>query len=157
MIEENAIVISVEGNDAWVETRRQSSCSACSANKGCGTSVLSNVLGKRSSQVRVLNTLDVKPGEEVVIGIEEESLVRGSIAVYLVPLISMFLFALLAEWYAGNGNDLAAVTGAILGFVIGLFWLRKFSRKIYRDKRYQPVILRKIPGIPGTHLNVFTG
>ena len=161
MIEEQATVVRIEGDDAWVETQRQSSCSACSASKGCGTSVLSNVLGKRINHVRVLNSIDVKPGDQVIIGVEEQSLVRGSIAVYLVPLVSMFSLALFADWFAKQQNwgqhDLAAIIGAVIGFGLGLSWLKRFSRKIYRDKHYQPVIIRKISRTSEVHLNIIPG
>ena len=40
MIEEQATVVSVEKETFTAQTQRQSSCKSCSANKACGTGVL---------------------------------------------------------------------------------------------------------------------
>ena len=50
MIAENAQVVGFEGNDIWVETQRKTACGQCAANKGCGTAVLSKVLGNKRSR-----------------------------------------------------------------------------------------------------------
>lgn len=148
MIEETARVVQTRDGMAWVETRRQTACGSCSVNKGCGTGVLAQVFGQKTSRVRVLNPVDAEEGEEVIIGIREEALVRGSIAVYAVPLLSMMMFALGGEFISarlglGEGDAVTIVSG-IIGLVVGLAWLKHFGTRIARDGRYQPVILRKL-------------
>lgn len=150
MIEEQARVVNVSGDDVWVETQRQSACGQCSANKGCGTAVIGKVLGRKSSQVRVLNphALPVSRGDQVLIGIEEQALVKGSLAMYLVPLLAMFVFGLLGEALAGQfaltASDAFTAVLSLVGLAFGFFWLRIFSRAASRDSRYQPVLLRRL-------------
>ncbi len=54
MITENAIVVSIDNNQTWIETQRKSVCGQCAANKGCGTSVLSKVIGNKFSKMKVI-------------------------------------------------------------------------------------------------------
>jgi len=143
VIEENARVVRREGDYAWVETQRKSACGQCSARKGCGTSVLDKVLGRRRSVVRVLNPVDAAPGDEVVIGLGEGAFVRGSLAVYALPLVTLLLGAILGEWL--GGSDALSVLGGLLGLAAGFAWVARFTRRIGDDRRYQPVILRRLP------------
>jgi sigma-E factor negative regulatory protein RseC len=147
MIEENGRVVKVEDDGiVWVETRRSSACGACADRQGCGTSVLASVLGQRHAPVRVINSIGAVTGDRVVIGVSESGLLRGSLAVYAVPLAGLFIGAL-AGHYLGDGGthryaDLWDLLGAAAGFTAGLAWLKRFSRATGRDERYQPVILR---------------
>lgn len=148
MLEETARVVAVEEGGVWVETRRRSSCSACSARTGCGAATLAKVLGVRRSRVRALAEPGFKPGDEVVIGIREQALVRGSFAVYAVPLLLLLAGALAGEYIARRGLADSAETASILlglsGLAAGLWWLRRFTRRVYRDRAYQPVVLRRV-------------
>lgn len=155
MIEEQARVIAADDDGfAWVETERQSTCSACAANKACGTSVLAKVLGQRPSRVKALNPVGARLGDQVMVGLKEEALVRGSLAIYAVPLITMIAVAILVDTlkpFGWSGDGVTAL-GGILGLAAGLIWVRAFSRRILRDARYQPVILRRItPVHPATN------
>lgn len=148
MIEETAQVIRVDGEQAWVETQRKSTCSSCAAQYGCGTSTLSKVLGNRRSLIRVLTRMDLEPGERVVLGIREQALVRGSVAVYAVPILLMLLGAIAGELGAqqnlwSNGES-ASIFLAISGLAGGVYWLARFTRRIRNDRDYQPVVLRKL-------------
>jgi sigma-E factor negative regulatory protein RseC len=147
MIEETGQVVDVQGAFAWIESERSSTCGACNVRKGCGTAVLAKVLGQRRVHLRVINRINARVGDAVVIGISESGLVRGSLAVYAVPLAGLFAGAIggdvLGTYYFSGGSDLLAITGALAGLAAGLFWLKRFSRRTEKDAAYQPVILRK--------------
>jgi sigma-E factor negative regulatory protein RseC len=147
MIEENAQVVRIQDDEVWVETQRSSSCASCSAEKGCGTAALSRVLGKRRNVVRVLSTIPLRVGDQVVIGIREQALVRGSLAVYAVPILLLLLGALVgelgAEQFIWENAELASVTLGISGLLAGLVWLRRFTRGIQNDPNFQPLVLRR--------------
>lgn len=144
MIEETAQVVATAADGVWVETRRQSACGHCSARKGCGTAVLDKVMGQKRSRVLVSNPHDtvVQVGDEVLIGIDESALVRGSLALYFVPLLSFFLFGLLGQvlsrqWLLGEGEGLS-ILFSLVGLFAGFAWARHYARG---DRRYQPVLL----------------
>lgn len=146
MIEESGEVVGLENGFAWVEAERNSTCGTCTVRQGCGTSAIARVLGQRRVRIRVLNHIDARIGDRVVIGISESSLVRGSLAVYAVPLVALFAGALagssLGAALFDNASEAAGIGGALAGLAAGLAWLRYFSRKTDRDAAYQPVVLR---------------
>ncbi len=153
MIEETAHVVVAGAAGVWVETQRQSACGHCSARKGCGTAVLGKVLGQKRSRVQVANPDDtpLRVGDEVIIGIDESALVRGSMAIYLVPLLSFFLFGLLGQVVAqqlfldrieGMESEGLSILFSLAGLFAGFVWARRY---VHGDRRYQPVILSNAP------------
>lgn len=147
MIEETARIVEMGDGFVWVETQRRSTCGSCAVNKGCGTAVLSKVLGRYRTRIKALNSLSVSIGDEVVIGIRENALLLGSLAVYMIPLVAMLLAGFLGEILGDNAGieaDWPGVMAGLTGLFLGFIWLRKFSKKISTDKDYQPVVLRKL-------------
>ncbi len=140
MIEETGEVTGTEGEYAWVESERRSTCGNCSVRSGCGTSVIARFLGGGRMRLRVLNDIDARVGDSVVIGIPETAMLKGSLAVYAAPLAGLFAGALAGHWLQG---DAAAIAGAVIGLGVGLAWLKRFSRRTRDDRLYQPVLLRQ--------------
>jgi len=147
LIEESGQVVEVQGEFAWIESERTTTCGSCAVRKGCGTSAIAKVLGQRRVRLRVLNPINASVGDNVVIGITESGLVRGSLAVYAAPLLGLFAGALagqlLGKQLFGMQSDLLAIAGAISGFIAALIWLKHFSRSTEKDTAYQPVVLRQ--------------
>ena len=148
MIEETGQIVDVEGAFAWVESGRSSSCGSCAVNKGCGTGAIAKVLGQRRVRMRVLNRIEARVGDRVVIGVSESGLVRGSLAVYTAPLAGLFAGGLAGYMLAGHfypewPADPASIAGALAGFIAGFAWLRGFSRRTATNPAYQPVVLRQ--------------
>ena len=149
MIEEKALIVEIKNDVAWVETQRQSTCSSCQVQKGCGTSVLHKVLGQKRTRLQVLNPKHFQVGDEVVLGLQESALIKGSLMIYALPLVFMFGFAML-----GYGvfflYELAYTEGykilfSLSGLAGGFFWISKYSKKIANDPNFQAVILFKEP------------
>jgi sigma-E factor negative regulatory protein RseC len=145
MIEENGHVIAVENDMALIEIERKSICSACSVNKGCGAGVLSKVVGNKRFQLTAHNSVNANVGDEVIVGIEDNMLVKSSFAVYIVPLLLLFVGAWFGNSIAGllviQASEGVSILFGMLGLAIGFIWLRHFSRKISKDDRYRPVLL----------------
>lgn len=97
MIEETAQVVLVDENGTWVETRRKSSCGQCSVNAACGTSLLSSLLGNRASRIRVINKLGARTGDEVLLGMDESSMLKAAFVTYMQPLLLMLIAAMLGQ------------------------------------------------------------
>ena len=145
MIEESGCVIAVENDMALIEIQRKSVCSACSMNKGCGTGVLSKVVGNKRFRLTAHNSVNANVGDEVVVGIEDNMLVKSSFAVYIIPLLLLFVGAWCGQGVAGifaiQASEGVSILFGMLGLAIGFIWLRHFSQKISKDDRYRPVLL----------------
>lgn len=146
MITENAIVVSIVNDQTWIETQRKSVCGQCSASKGCGTSVLSKVIGNKLSKMKAINNINAKVGDEVIVGLNEKSLLKGAFMTYLLPLIYLFLFSFFGQFISNNlqlnNSELFIIGFAIFGFYLGMRRLKRFSASIAENENYQPVILK---------------
>jgi len=147
MIEQTAVVIRLEGQFALLEVQRESSCGQCNAKQGCGTGLLESSIGRRSMQIKAYNQCDARPGEQVVVAIPETGFIKTAFFTYLLPLLLMLSGALLALQFShaagSNMTDLVAILGAATGFAVALLILRFYSRKLERERRFQPVVIRK--------------
>lgn len=142
MIEERARVVAVEGPYAWLEGGA-TACGGCGARGACGTAAVAGWLARHRRRVRALNRAGARPGEEVVVGLAEGALVRGSLLVYLVPLAAMISGAVAGVAWFGAGDGPAAA-GALTGLAMALVWLRRRLARLRDDPRFQPVVLRRL-------------
>lgn len=142
MIEETALVLEVKDKQVLLQTQRKSACQTCSVKSGCGTSTLSKVVGNRSSQFVVENTLDVHTGDQVIVAIDENALVQGSLLVYLLPLVLMLLTGILAEFFFATES--LTILSSIAGFVFSMFLVRYTLPRSRLNKTIQPHLLRRI-------------
>ena len=147
MILETATVTAIENDALWVEAVQKSACETCTAQKGCGTAVLSKLTG-RTSRLRVLRSQDstqtYRVGQEVTIAIPEDVVVLASVCAYLIPLGA----SLIGLWVMGS-SDLLSVIGAILGLGVGGGLVSWYNAKYCNDPRFNPVLLAD-DGLPET-------
>ena len=122
MIEQQVTVIACDDNTVWLEAERQSTCSQCQLKQGCGTGLLANHVGKRFSRISVNKTFDVTIGQQVRLAIPEQSLLQGTFVMYIMPLVLMFLFAVVAQ--SLNFNEIVEIFAGISGLFIGFYWAR---------------------------------
>ena len=148
MLTEKALIVDIKDDVAWVETQRKNSCSACSAQKGCGTSVLQKVLGNKRNILRVNNPGGYSKGDQVMLGLQEHALVKGSLLLYALPLFSMFIFAfigyLLFELYDANYSEAYSILFSFIGLITGFWYVALSSKKMSENSDFQARILEKI-------------
>ena len=145
-MEETVQIIAVREGQAYISAQRQSSCGHCSARSGCGTSVLSRYIGRRSMQMWVEDPIGVKVNDEVVIQLQESGLFRASILFYLFPLLLFLAFALLGEHMTQVlelESELLVMLFAGVGLAVSFVWLHKSEKKIIHDNRLRPVIIKR--------------
>lgn len=143
MIEEHGRVLSVEHGAVWVETVRRSACGSCQARNGCGQTVLQRLgLGARQGFIRVLNEQtehDCRVGDEVIIGIPENAILHGSLLVYLIPLLALFLGALMVQ-AVGAAEPLIILAG-FSSMGIGFAAVRWHSHRLRSNPAFMPRVL----------------
>lgn len=128
MIEQQATVVRVDGDTAEVTTQRESSCGSCSAKSGCGTSLIDAWFPQRVSKFQLKNDIGAKPGDTVVVGLDEGKMRRGSLLLYALPLAGLILGAVLGEYLAtrsGHSSELGAVLFGLLGLSGALIQVRR--------------------------------
>lgn len=123
-------VIDVEGELARVTTLRETGCSGCQSQKSCGTATLAQLFSPRSGQpLEVENVLNAKAGDTVLLSMEESHLIKHSLMAYGVPLLGLFIGALVLQ------GIFSVEVVTILGGVLGLFFGWGVTRYAYKPKR----------------------
>lgn len=137
MIETRAKVVHAGRGIALVEAENQGSCGQCDTEKGCGKSAMGKLFCAKPRTFEVIDNLGCRVGDEVAIGVQDGALLKGAVAVYLVP---MFLL-LVGSLFGNMWGDGAAVLGGIAGLLIGFSWARHYSAANRGNPRFQPYIL----------------
>lgn len=144
MIKNLAKIESVGSKTLTVICQQQSSCHACAARNTCSSAIFSKVMPSRTHQFQVVlpenNQIEFKPGDWIEIGLEEESLVKGALLLYVMPLISMLIFAFIGLYVTGTEGG--SILFSLLGLVSGLFIARFQSKKMVVKASYKPVFLK---------------
>ena len=145
MIEELAVVVKIENHQVWVEAGQNSACGGCQQKASCTTNALGNVLKKKT--VPVDSCIQLKPGDQVMVAIDESLLLRASLLLYLVPLIALFTGAGIADWLSANNAlsaDLWIAGSALLSFLFSLWLINKVQILLLLNYYARPVVVRKI-------------
>jgi len=141
MLTETARVTGIDDGYAWVEVQRQTACGHCSANKSCGSGILSRVFSSRPMRLRVENRLSVSVGDEVSVAIEDGLLIRGSMIAYALPLALMIIGALIGEslqpYLSTADGEGFSILGGLVGLVLAIIAIKRYSKRMARDSRYQ--------------------
>lgn len=127
MLTESGRIVAVNEHSIWVETIQQSTCGQCAARKGCGQSMLHKLYDGRRHHIEVPlgdYSGSLRVNDIVEIGIPEELMVKGSLLLYLLPIVLMLSGAVLlagSDFLSSElGQDPAAIMGAVGGFALGM-------------------------------------
>lgn len=145
MIEEHAVVTALQNNFATLEIERRTACGLCGQTRGCGNAAWGKLLKHDSHAFTAQNPINAQVGDGVVVGIQEQSVLSAMFFLYIVPLLTLFVGALLANCFFDN--QFYVMLGAVLGLVLGFLWVKghligQQQSGVAYSKKYQAVILR---------------
>jgi sigma-E factor negative regulatory protein RseC len=148
MIEERAVILSLDNASgdshlnsvATLEIERKIACGICGQTRGCGNSIWGKLFAHQSTAFKAQNRINAKVGDSVIVGINEKALVKSAMLLYILPLATMLIGAILAKQL--NATELSAMLGAVAGLVLGLLWVKGHTMSSSYFKLQQPVILR---------------
>lgn len=143
MTQTRAIVISVDGNEALVESMQGGDCGNCDSEKGCGSGKLSQLFCSEPRRFRVRNDGNAQVGTVVQVTVAEGVLLRSALLMYLLPLILMLGGAIVATQLANDaaGSDAYAALGGLIGLLTGFLLAKALSSRQCWTSVAQPVIL----------------
>jgi sigma-E factor negative regulatory protein RseC len=150
MIEEQAVIVELQGERALLEIERSQPCGICGATRGCGLSIWGRFFSRRSSKFSASNKLNAKVGDRVVVGVEEGAVFSSAMISYVVPLGTLLGGGLLGSSLATTTptSDLYASLGALVGLFAGLMLVKFYSAGKQLSGRYSPVMLRRATAEP---------
>ncbi len=139
MMREWATVVAWQDGIATLHSEIKTSCSGCSARKGCGSAMLNKLGPKDAHVMQIASEKPLQPGQRVELGIRESSLLSSALLVYMTPLAGLFLLSGLFQMLFHS--DLAAACGALLGGIGGFIVAKGVSTRFGDREAFQPVIL----------------
>jgi len=142
MMQEQAIVVEVNGKKISVETDRQSSCGHCSAKSGCGSALLSKYFNRNNQPLVVETNLDLDVGDKVLLGLNEDALLRGSFIIYAIPLLLMLILPILMNQFFSS--EIISIFSSIIGFSVGIIYVKYFSIVSRNSEDFSPVVLKRL-------------
>ena len=159
MIEERAVILSLNnasGNSnlsqtATLEIERKTACGLCGQTRGCGNSIWGKLFAHQSTAFKAQNGINAKVGDSVIVGINEKALLKSAMLLYILPLATMLIGAILAKQF--SGAEVSAMLGAAAGLILGLLWVKGHAMSNSYFKLQQPVILRLAADDAMVHVN----
>ena len=155
MITELGRVIKVEDGFAWVETSVKSSCSSCAAKGNCGTSAVAEAVAGKTVVNKVNNDLGAELGDQVEIGIEEDTLIYGAFYLYLVPLITAIVFALISQFWLVRFfpiNEGIVILSTFVGGIMGFYFSKHKLQSVGADRSVAKLLKIKFKAIDVTQV-----
>lgn len=145
MIEQVAHVHAIDQAIVWLDTIRLSTCNSCTMKSGCGQRLMNQATDCKRSRIQlpVPHNLILAVGDEVVLGIPPNAFIKASLLTFAMPLVTMLLCAILAQWQ--GFSEPVTVVFALFGLGLGLLLLRWYSQSeaVLSSNQWQPVILRQ--------------
>jgi sigma-E factor negative regulatory protein RseC len=133
MLEQTAEVTKTASDGVWVKAVEPTGCGTC-AGQGCSSRRIAELFQRTPRQFLVDCDLPLSPGDRVVIGVAEGSVLSSALRAYGQPLALMLGGALLAQ--AIQPGDGPALIGVLLGGMAG--WLA-----VRGGRAPRPVVLRR--------------
>ena len=136
---ETATVSFIKDGYAFLETGGvESACGKCSARFSCSSMAL---VSKSSSHLKIKNSTDLKAGDAVSLGLATDKLLFGTMLMYLLPLLVLFIFAAAGKYF---GGELVSSIAGISGLFISLMWVKKFLSQKRVIKSFTPTIVSEV-------------
>ncbi len=146
MIEELGVVTAVSAEHIWVETQIKTTCSGCEQNTHCGTGMVAKTVASKSQTIKLVCHEQAVVGQQVKLGLPEQTLVAVSALFYLFPLFMMILVGAMAEFFAarlGLMSELWVIVSSLLA-LLGSFYLVSQWLRGKKSESYQPQLLSLI-------------
>ena len=142
MMTEEGMVKKTMGSKAWVVTRRSEMCESCGSHGAC------HVLGGgKEMEVEALNVVQARPGDQVLLTLEDQSLMKLSFLVYLFPILALIAGAALGQKIAPilkTNPELTSFGLASICFGLAFVLVRIKDKKLEQTGAVIPKIARII-------------
>ena len=145
MITENGVVTHADPAAAWIKTIRYGACEHCKDKDNCGSSH-----EQKEMTIQVENTLDVKKGDHVIVGIRTRPMIYLTFLLYVFPIICLIIGAVIGNAIApsfGLNQSLTSMFSGFSCFALAFYFIRKKHGTMSQNDAYKPFLVRKKSGV----------
>jgi len=141
MQQEIAEVSYIDGEYVFLKTSsNKTSCGECPSKASCGSVKFFKPIVDNDI-IKIKNTLDLKEGDSVMLALPPSKLLFGTFLIYLLPLFSLIIFAILGKVIAGEGVSIIA---GLAGLGLSLFLVKRLLAKTAVSQQFMPSLGPKI-------------
>lgn len=141
-VEGIARVVQAKDGVIWLEPEQTTSCGACAAAGQCGSKGIGSLASRIEARRFVLHgQQDFGVGERIVIGVGAQTLLKGALIAYGLPLASSLIAGGAVQ--AFGGGDVESMAGAAAGLAVGLLLAGFGARRLSARGELAPRFLRR--------------
>jgi len=148
-------IVKLSGHHALVATTRRGICDGCQEASHCALDASSaGDTDQVPEELMARNPLQAKPGDRVEFDLEGHTELKLSLLVWIVPLLGLIAGAILGATFhplLALDRDAATLLGLAAGAAVAFAIVMRIDRKVAKDERLVPVILKVLPAPLGTH------
>lgn len=125
---------------AWVKTVRPKACETCGSSDTCEL-----LQSKEDLDFKVANTLNVREGDCVVLGLETGSLFLLTFMLYILPILFLVAGAFTGSVAAPIFNVdkmLSSMAGAGFFFALSLLLLKRINNTVAGKWKHKPFLIK---------------
>ena len=139
MIEEEGIVVEIDGDFAKVAIVSKSACEKCSASSMCHPP-------GDGEYLEASNPLGAKKGQKVKVALAPQVYLKASIILYGIPMAAFITAAILGKnlgrRYGTEANsDLWAFIAGMACLALSFLFIRMYNNKVEKTPQYKPIIV----------------
>ena len=148
MVEGFARVVAISDGKVWAEPEQAPSCGGCHSAGLCsiGKQIGNPTARQMAKRFALPGDLGLAIGEKVVVGVREDTLTKGALTAYGLPLLTLLIGGIAGQ-ELGHSDPMAAL-GAVGGLVVGLFGAKIISGILSARGLLTPRFLRRAFEVP---------
>lgn len=134
MEREEGMVVETTKEIARIQAGKHSDCKNCGACPGNDTAI-----------IMAKNEIGAVPGQRVVFEMDEANSLKGAFIIFILPLISILIGAVLGGYAAHElGYPLVPcrAVGGVAAFALAAAFIKLFDRSVGKKQKSMPVIIR---------------
>lgn len=143
MLEEQGRVLAIDADGVRVAVSTGTACQSCQSRAMCGQGALNESLPQKTCELRIPEAISLRIGDSVLIGVQEQPVLKSAAVMYLLPVLLTLLGAGLADTWSLHHDGWTAL-GTLCGLAVGLYGLHRYERRHRHDENYQARILSVI-------------
>lgn len=136
-----ARVVAADATTVWLEPEMSSGCGSCASAKGCASLSWMKLGPADAKRFALPNSFHGRIGDRIVVGIQQGSLVRGSLLAYGLPLLLGLGSGIFAQ--ARGAGDEICLIAIIAGLAVGLGLAKFIAGRLTARGDFRPVFLRR--------------
>ena len=140
MATEHATVTIVSEAGTWVEATPSAACEGCASRGSC------SAVGKERNSVQVINPLNARVGDAVVIAFAGSSLLKALFLIYMVPIFALLAGACAGNWVIaplwGKNPSIVSAAAGFICFAGAVWFAKQKAGQMEKQDAYRPKITR---------------